>query len=438
MVHGATFDAPSFMSANARALCLRALLEWEKGRTYSDEILHEQLAGMDPGADRALLTELFYGVLRHLRQLDHWLGMLREGELDVQTRVLLRMGLYQIFHTRIPPHAAVFETVSLSGRSRGLVNAVLRRAVREQEALRAAMAAAPQAVRESQPDFLLERWTSQYGAEATAQLCAWSNQPAQTFFRANTLKTTRDALLESGSEAQPLEGFPLMLKLRRIPSEWIRAGLGYAQDPSTLMAPDLLDPQPGERVLDACAAPGGKTTYMAQKMANRGRIVACEIFESRTLRLRQNVSRLGASVVRVHTLDFLLVPEEGSPLLEAPFDRILLDVPCSNTGVLRRRVDVRWRLTEEDFIRMPVQQFAMVNRAVPLLKPGGVLVYSTCSLESEENDAVVARVQAAFPELELEEVRRSLPFRDGMDGAFAARFRKRSEAVQGAAPVGSA
>ncbi|MEI6713699.1 MAG: 16S rRNA (cytosine(967)-C(5))-methyltransferase RsmB [Verrucomicrobiota bacterium] len=414
------------MAASSRVICHRALLEWEKGRTFSDEILHELITQFDPSpGDRALFTELFYGILRNLRQLDFLLGFLREGDLDDSTRALLRMGLYQIFHTRIPVHAAVFETVSLAKKSRGVVNAVLRRAVRDKESLARKLEAAPLAVRASQPDFLLERWTQQFGAESVERLCEWNNRPAETYFRTNELRSTRDELLGSYPEAEGVAGHPSVLKIRRIPPEWISEGLGYAQDPSTLMAPDLLDPQPGERVLDACAAPGGKTTYMAQKMGNKGRIIACEIYESRSLRLRQNISRLGASVARVHTLDFLLVPEPDSPLVEAPFDRILLDVPCSNTGVLRRRVDVRWRLTEEDFIRMPFQQFAMVRRAVPLLKPGGILVYSTCSLENEENDGVVEQIKAGFPELELQEIRRSLPFRDGADGAFAARFRKR-------------
>ncbi|MEY2598099.1 MAG: rRNA ((967)-C(5))-methyltransferase RsmB [Verrucomicrobiota bacterium] len=414
------------MPANPRSLCLRALLDWEKGRSFSDEILHECLEENSlEGADRGLLTELFYGVLRQLSRLDHLLGVLREGPLDASTRSLLRMGLYQIFHTRIPAHAAVFETVSLAGRSRGLVNAVLRRAVREADSLRVSLLGESLAVRGSHPGFLVERWTEAFGGEAVERLCEWNNTPAETFFRVNTLRASREQLLAAQPEAEAYPGHEAILKLRRVPAEWLREGWGYVQDPSTLTACDLLDPQAGERVLDACAAPGGKTTYLAQKMGNRGRIVACEIFESRALRLRQNVSRLGMSVARVHTLDFLMPPEPESPLLEAPFDRILLDVPCSNTGVLRRRVDVRWRLTEEDFLRMPVQQFAMVRRAVPLLKPGGVLVYSTCSIESEENEAVVARVEAEFPELVLERVQRRLPFADAMDGAYAARFRKR-------------
>jgi 16S rRNA (cytosine967-C5)-methyltransferase len=197
------------------------------------------------------------------------------------------------------------------------------------------------------------------------------------------------------------------------------------QDPSTLVAPDLLDPKPGERILDACAAPGGKTTYMAAKMRGTGEIIACDLYESRVGRLRENVARLGATCVKVHLLDFLMPPESDGALREGSFDRILLDVPCSNTGVIRRRVDVRWRLTEEDFIRMPFQQLGLVRRAVPLLKSGGALVYSTCSLEPEENEGVLERISIDLPDLELEAVVKSLPFRDGVDGAFAARFRKR-------------
>jgi 16S rRNA (cytosine967-C5)-methyltransferase len=400
-------------------------MEWEKGTTFSDEILHGLLERhpLQP-SDRGLLTELFYGVLRHLRQLDFLIAQLREGALDERTRNLLRAGLYQIFHLRVPAHAAVNETVSMAGPTRGLVNAVLRRALREQEDLSQRLASQPLAVRESHPDFLVDRWTAQFGAESAEALCRLNNTPSENFFRVNLLKTSLEKLLELQPDAFVQDAARSVLKLRRIPAEWLESGWGYVQDPSTLLAPDLLDPQPGERVLDACAAPGGKSTYMAQKMGGRGRVMACDLYDSRIRRLKENVARLGTISVRVHLLDFLLVPEAGSPLLEAPFDRILLDVPCSNTGVIRRRVDVRWRLTEEDFLRMPVQQFALVRRAVPLLKPGGVLVYSTCSLEHEENTAVVEQIARELPELALEEVRTSLPFRDAVDGSFAARFRK--------------
>ena len=191
------------------------------------------------------------------------------------------------------------------------------------------------------------------------------------------------------------------------------------QDPSTLLACDLLAPQPGETVLDACAAPGGKTTYLAQFMRNEGRIVACDLYESRVARLRENLQRLGITCARAVQHDCM---QAGGPLEVGSFDRILVDAPCSNTGVIRRRVDVRWRLTEEDFIRMPAQQLALLRRTATLLKPGGTLVYSTCSLEPEENDQVVERVSKEIPTLRFVESRRSLPFTDGVDGAFTAKF----------------
>ncbi|RYD77323.1 MAG: RsmB/NOP family class I SAM-dependent RNA methyltransferase, partial [Verrucomicrobiaceae bacterium] len=212
-----------------------------------------------------------------------------------------------------------------------------------------------------------------------------------------------------------------LAKLRKIPYSWITQGLCYVQDPSTLLACELLAPQPRETVLDACAAPGGKTTYLAELMQNSGRIVACDLFESRVTRLKENLHRLGVRNAQPLQLD-VLSGAGTAPLLPESFDRILIDAPCSNTGVLRRRVDVRWRLTEEDFIRMPFTQLALVKKLTPLLKPGGALVYSTCSLEAEENDKVVEQVSNSIPQLRFVESRRTLPFKDGVDGAFAAKF----------------
>ncbi len=175
-------------------------------------------------------------------------------------------------------------------------------------------------------------------------------------------------------------------------------------------------------MLDACASPGGKTTYLAERMQNEGRIVACDLYDSRVERPRENLARLGTTVALAVQHDAMLPPEAGGPIAPGSFDRALVDAPCSNTGVLRRRVDVRWRLSEEDFLRMPAQQLALVRRAAAALKPGGTLVYSTCSLEPEENDGLVQQALAALPELQHVESRRTLPFADGVDGAFAAKF----------------
>jgi len=405
---------------NPRQSCVQALLEWEKGKYFSDEILHTSLEKnpLSP-LDRAFFMETFFGVLRNLSRLDFLIAQLRDGKVDPQTRAVLRLGLYQIFHMRTAAHAAVNESVALGGRARGLINAILRRALREKEALDAALAGASPAIRTSHPEFLIERWESTFGQEATRLLCEWNNQPADVHVRANGLRVTVGELLRSSPTAQPSPAHPLAIKVGHLPPSWIALGLCYVQDPSTLLSCDLLAPQPGETVLDACAAPGGKTTYLAQLMQNQGRIVACDLYESRVVRLRENLQRLGVTIAQAIVHDCM---QAGAPLEAGSFDRVLVDAPCSNTGVIRRRVDVRWRLTDEDFLRMPAQQFALLRRTATLLKPGGTLVYSTCSLEPEENDQLVEKVSADIPALRFVESRRTLPFVDGVDGAFAAKF----------------
>lgn len=405
---------------NARAVTCQLLLDWERRHPHADDLLHERLAAAQPDPrDRALVTELFYGILRRLTALDFLIARLREGEIDDETRAVLRLGLYQLFHTRIPIFAAVKETVALSRRAGGLVNAVLRRADRERAQLAAALEAAPDDVRWSHPAFLLEKWTSHFGADAVRALAEWNNSPAPVIVRANTLRTTRDELLPTleGATAHPFH--PHAIAVPRVPLDWIERGLCYVQDPSTLAACDMLEPQPGDTILDACAAPGGKTTYLAALMGNQGRIVATDLWESRVERLRTNCRRLGVRNTQALELDAM---KDAPELAPRSFDRILIDAPCSNTGVIRRRVDVRWRLTGEDFLRMPVQQLALLRRCTALLKAGGVLVYSTCSLEPEENEHVADEAVRSIPGLHLQSTRKILPWVDGVDGAFAAKF----------------
>jgi 16S rRNA (cytosine967-C5)-methyltransferase len=274
-------------------------------------------------------------------------------------------------------------------------------------------------VRLAHPAFLIQRWEKQFGREAAVALCEMNNRPADLYVRANGLKVTARELAYSLEGAEVSSFHPKTLRVPRLPSSWLRGGLCYVQDPSTLISCDLLDPQPTDQVLDACAAPGGKTTYLAELMENRGHIIACDIWRSRLEYVQQNVRRLGIRNTHPVVADLM---KENPMLKPASFDRILLDAPCSNTGVIRRRVDVRWRLTEEDFVRMPEQQFALLRRMLELLKPGGTLVYSTCSLETEENEEVVQRAVSTIPGLRLVEQRRTVPWRDGVDGAFAAKL----------------
>lgn len=408
---------------SARGLAFAALREWRRRDRFSDSVLQALLAvNTLAGADRAFATELFYGVLRNLTLLDFWIGVLRSGSIDDDSRDLLRLGLYQLFRLQTPGHAAVFETVQLaSRRNRSFVNAMLRSATRRAEELQKAGDAAPPATRASHPGFLLERWTKTFGADAAAALCAWDNQSAPVYARINTLRTTPSEFLAQHPGSEPVESHRLFVRLTTIPTEALQRGDCYIQDPSTSAAVDLLAPQPGEVVLDACAAPGGKSGMIAASMRNTGELVAADRDPARVEKLAGNLERLGVTIARLARQDWNAAPA-ADEFVPHSFDRILLDAPCSNTGVLRRRVDARWRLQPHDFKRMPEEQLTILRRVVPLLKPGGTLVYSTCSIEPEENGHVVAQVIAEFPFLKADEQRTVLPFRDGFDGAFAAKL----------------
>lgn len=407
---------------SARELALHALSTWRHGRAFADAIIQQLLGGSSLGrTDRAFATELFYGVLRNLTLLDFWIGLLRSGSLDHESRDLLRLGLYQLLCLRTPGHAAVFETVELSGRrKRALINAVLRAAVCRMVELEAAADAEPLATRFSHSEFLVERWSDTYGPEAAARLCAWNNQPAPVYARINQLRTNIQEFLAAHPSAQPLPEKANFVRLESIPTDALARGHCYIQDPSTTVACELFDPQPGEKVLDACAAPGGKSGIIAELMENRGELITCDRDPSRVEILRGNLKRLRvtATVLREDWKSGELLP----PLATAMFDRILVDAPCTNTGVIRRRVDVRWRLTSDNFARMQKEQLAILHAVVPLLKPGGILVYSTCSLEREENEQVVQQALEQFSFLELVAQQALLPFRDRFDGAFAAKF----------------
>lgn len=408
---------------SARGLAFAALREWKRGDRFADSVLQTLLAGSTlPGSDRAFATELFYGVLRNLTLLDFWIGLLRSGSIDDESRDLLRLGLYQLFHLQTPEHAAVFETVELAGRrNRSFVNAMMRSASRRAEELQRAGDAASLATRTSHPGFLIERWAATFGADVATALCEWDNQSAPVYARINTLRTTQSDFLAQHPGRDPLATHPLFIRLTSIPTEALQRGDCYIQDPSTSTAVELLAPAPGETVLDACAAPGGKSAMIAALMQNTGELVACDRDPVRLEKLAGNLERLGVAIAHLAQKDWS-APATADEFAGRSFDRILLDAPCSNTGVLRRRVDARWRLEPHDFKRMPEEQLTILRRVVPLLKPGGTLVYSTCSIEPEENEQVVDRVVAEFPFLRADDQRSVLPFRDGFDGGFAAKL----------------
>lgn len=416
------------------------LVKRESGTEYVETLLGGALGGarFSP-ADRGLAQELVYGVVRWEATLDWLIDRKSRGRRHKHAvQALLRVGLYQLFWLdRVPDHAAVNETVDLAralgcAPQTGFLNAVLRAYVREKAEtiqLLAELKQSDPATGLSHPEWLVARWTDRWGDETTRQLLEWNNAPAPVFARRNSLKADSEALTRrwqgEGVEWSAVEvdwaESGLLFQLEKHPSlgemTSFQDGWFYIQDPSTLMAVNQLDPQPGESILDLCAAPGGKTTCIAARMRNQGRVVAVDSEPERLKLLAQNCGRLGVECVEAH-------PVESFKPKPASFDRILIDAPCSNTGVMRRRVDLRWRIQPGEILRLADEQMALLRRAKVWLKPGGLLVYSTCSLELEENEARVRALLNEEAGFRLESQRELLPFRDGVDGAFTACLRR--------------
>ncbi|HSY18831.1 MAG TPA: 16S rRNA (cytosine(967)-C(5))-methyltransferase RsmB [Candidatus Acidoferrales bacterium] len=425
---------------NPRQIAARVLSQRLNSGEFTENLLETALATarLSP-VDRGLCHELVCGVVRWQATLDCLIARKttpgREQRPALQN--LLRLGLYQIFWLdRIPPHAAVHETVELAKRAgyhtqAGFINAVLRGYLRETEEIRkilADMKVSQPALGWSHPEWLVERWRKGFGEEKTRQLLEWNNTPPKTFARINTLKTDATKLIERWREenveydfvtrdwtgenvAYELKAHPPLHSLGSFRDGWF-----YVQDPSTLLAPVLLGAKPGETVLDLCSAPGGKTTFMAQQMQNEGKIIAYDLDLNRLKLVKENCKRLG--VTNVETMVGSIADFQA-----ATFDRILIDAPCSNTGVVRRRVDLRWRIQSAEIERLRATQLDLLNHAAPKLKPGGVLVYSTCSLEPEENSEVVKQFLAGNQDFKLEAERQLLPFDDGVDGAYVAKLK---------------
>src|SRR5207248_3610357 len=398
--------------------------EWRRETRFADSVISRLFAKAElTVSNRAFALELFYGVLRNLLLLDFWIGCLRASRIDADLRDVLRLGFYQLLFLKTAEHAAVYETVELAPkRQRTVVNGVLRAAARQQDELRTRGNAQPLFVRTSHPQFLIARWQRHFGANAAEKLCRWNNQPPPIYCRINRLKIDRQDFFRRYSESQELACSAEFVEFHRWPTDALNLGHCYIQDPATAIACELLDPQPEEKILDACAAPGGKTGYIAQLMENRGVIVVSDRDPERLRVLESNVTHLGVQIVHSFRHDWTRgrIPKEIASI--GSFDRILVDAPCTNTGVMRRRVDVRWRLRPTDFLRMPKQQFEIARAAIRLLKPGGVFVYSTCSLEPEENEELIGHLLNQFPGVRAARVESCLPFRDHFDGAFAARL----------------
>ncbi|MBU4211693.1 MAG: 16S rRNA (cytosine(967)-C(5))-methyltransferase RsmB, partial [Verrucomicrobia bacterium] len=323
-------------------------------------------------------------------------------------------------------YAAVHETVeaakaALGARQADFVNAILRRTLREKDVLLAELERQPLGIRQSHPDELLERWIRHFGLSPAETLCTWNNQRADVIIRVNQLKTTPEAYLKTlsalglGDQVQP-HSFTLAHGVRVTELPGYGEGHFMVMDPVAVQAVDLLDPQPGDHILDACAAPGGKTALIAARLRLKGQLVAMDLRTDRLPRLRANLERLGcAAFVKVVQGDARRLRPESF----GRFDRILLDVPCSNTGVIRRKPDVRWRFSKARLTRLGATQRELLERMAGLVKRGGCIVYSTCSLEPEENDLLISAWLKTHPEFRLQSSRQSFPPTSGQDGAYA-------------------
>jgi 16S rRNA (cytosine967-C5)-methyltransferase len=428
---------------NPRQIAAQVLGQRRANGEFVEDLLERALADAQlSSSDRGLCQEIAYGVVRWQAALDWLIARKTNGrEQKPALQNLLRLGLYQIFWLdRIPDHAAVHETVELAkqngfGPQAGFVNAILRGYLRETvetKKLLAELKISNPAIGLSHPQWLVEKWQKRFGVEKTSQLLEWNNTPPKTFARVNALKfggasVPASRLFEKWREENVEYDFVrreqleenLVFELKSHPPlnslSSFRNGWFYIQDPSTLLAPRELGAQPGETILDLCAAPGGKTTFIAQLMKNEGKIVACDISEERLKLVHENCARLGVTCV-----DPILSSTLNSQL--STFNRVLVDAPCSNSGVMRRRVDLRWRISPEEILRLQQTQLDLLKLAATKLKSGGVLIYSTCSLETEENSEVVKEFLREHKNFKSESERELLPFVDNVDGAFVAKL----------------
>ncbi|MFY9610430.1 MAG: 16S rRNA (cytosine(967)-C(5))-methyltransferase RsmB [Blastocatellia bacterium] len=403
--------------------------------------------------DRALAHEITLGVLRWQRSLDYFIERYAARpvhRLDVPVVIALRMGLYQLrYLTRVPHSAAVNESVNLVKQSgarsaSGFVNAVLRKAARNPGDEAGADIEDPverTSVEVSHPAWMLRRWAAQLGEAEARSLAISNNEAPRVAFRVNTLLSGMDEALADlnahGVEARPSVFVPDAFVVELGSADVARAaerGLIYVQDEASQLVSLLLDPRHGERVLDLCAAPGSKSSHIAALTQDKAWIVACDVHIHRLASLAAASKRLGVHSIEVVALDATQTPPFAD---DAPkFDRILIDAPCSGTGTVRRNPEIKWRLTSADIPRLAEVQLSLLARAASLVRSGGRLVYSTCSVEREENEDVIGRFLGAgapFRVIESnapvelitpERFVRTFPHRNLSDGFFIATLEK--------------
>jgi len=409
---------------------------FEQG-AYADRAFAGEAAGLEP-RDRALAMALAYGTVQRRATLDHVAAQLTErplNRLDPPVLAALRLGLFELLYLGgTAEHAAVNENVELVKRARphaaGLVNAVLRRATREgPEILERLDDDTPEAaaIFRSVPAWLASQWWEELGPDEARALLRVVNEPAESALRVNPLVTTvAEVVAGLPVPSRPAPGLPEGLVLEGPfdvqSSELWHAGAVQPQSRASMLVSRMLGPRPGERVLDLCAAPGGKTTHLAALMEDAGEVVAVERHPGRASALERTVARMRTACVRVE------VGDAAVPRADGPFDRILVDPPCSGLGTLRSRPDLRWRARPEAIGELAALQAQILAAGAQALTPGGTLVYSVCTISRAESEDVIAGFLREHGDFALDEHVQLLPHRDRTDGFFIARLRRASAA----------
>jgi 16S rRNA (cytosine967-C5)-methyltransferase len=475
-----------------RQLAFLALRQIQRGAFADvalDKVLQNPESDRISGPDRRLLTELVYGTVRRQRTLDALIDQLAQKPASQQPpelRLILHLGLYQVHYLgQVPDSAAVNTTVDLAKKNgmvglAGFVNGLLRQAVRDQEQAAADRTeaksadletidlppdpgASPRAsmpslahrhlgaglplvtqigMQHSYPDWIVQVWLDQFGQSATEQLCEWLNQPPSIDLRVNTRRSDRDSLQatlqDAGVQARPIPHLPQALRLapagpiQNLPG--FQEGWWIVQDSSAQLVSYLLDPQPGETVVDACAAPGGKTLHIAELMQDKGQIWAIDRTASRLKKLQQNIDRLGLTAIQTVTGD-----SRDQPQWVGLADRVLVDAPCSGLGTLNRHADARWRQTPKSVQELAQLQRQLLDQAATWVKPGGIMVYATCTLHPDENENLVQGFLADQPDWQIAPPAADspvmpfmaatgwaqvLPYQHHMDGFFMVKLKK--------------
>jgi 16S rRNA (cytosine967-C5)-methyltransferase len=437
---------------NVRDAALSILLAVDKNQAYSNLLLNQTINKYHIEAkDRALLTELTYGTLQYKYALDYYLEPYIRGKIEQWIRWLLRLSVYQmVYLSKIPEHAIVHEAVEIAKRRghkgiasmvNGILRSITRMGIPSLEKIKDPIERI--AIETSHPRWIVEMFVDSYGLEKTVAMLKENNIPPKQTVRVNTLKATVgeaiELLAQEDIQAEQSKVIPQCLNLlngQAARTETFRQGIITIQDESSMMPAIVLNPKPGERVLDMCAAPGGKTTHMAEIMKNEGSILATDIHSHKLDLIEENCARLGINIVETAPIDGRKAAELLQP---ESFDAILVDAPCSGLGVMRRKPDIKYTKREEDFDRLHEIQLELLDNAEKLLKPGGRLVYSTCTVSKKENEGTVEAFLASHPEMKLvpinhlpkqlleaqhEGMLQVFPQDFGSDGFFVAAFEK--------------